>query len=293
MIFATAAIHPMSDAASLERITGVGAFWWGLLWIGVSLVVTALTAKVITEAPDSLRKLRPDLPEELRSVILKCLEKSVDHRFQSVAELVAALSPFASQAQASAAAAIVNSSGSLQALSTTSPPGDRASIRTGNSSTDVAWDKTQLAEGQRRRSKAPLVAAAVVLVGLAIGVGVVLKHQASSQTGTTGATATATTSTVPAATTSASPLSGLPTTRDPVTPLVSPTGGPDRPLPGATTAATTAVAPTVRGASTVRPTATKDAGAPITATTTPTSVTTTTAPTTTTTSHDILPTSRN
>lgn len=37
--------HPMSDAASLERITGVGAFWWGLLWIGVSLVVTALTAK--------------------------------------------------------------------------------------------------------------------------------------------------------------------------------------------------------------------------------------------------------
>ncbi|MCE9636486.1 MAG: M50 family metallopeptidase [Planctomycetes bacterium] len=37
--------HPMSDAAALERITGVGAFWWGLLWIGVSVVVTALAAK--------------------------------------------------------------------------------------------------------------------------------------------------------------------------------------------------------------------------------------------------------
>lgn len=37
--------HPMSDAAALERITPVGAFWWGLLWIGASIVVTMLTAK--------------------------------------------------------------------------------------------------------------------------------------------------------------------------------------------------------------------------------------------------------
>lgn len=37
--------HPHSDAMQLERLTGVPGFVWGVLWIGVSLVVTALAAR--------------------------------------------------------------------------------------------------------------------------------------------------------------------------------------------------------------------------------------------------------
>lgn len=37
--------HPASDAAQLEQLTRVPAFLWGLLWIGVSLVVTVVAAK--------------------------------------------------------------------------------------------------------------------------------------------------------------------------------------------------------------------------------------------------------
>ena len=35
----------ISDASALHRLTGVPAFVWGLLWIGVSGVVTMLTVK--------------------------------------------------------------------------------------------------------------------------------------------------------------------------------------------------------------------------------------------------------
>ncbi len=263
--------------------------------------VTALTAKVITESPDSLRKLRPDLPDELRSIVLKCLEKSVDHRFQSVRELVTALAPFATAQQAAASASIVGTSApSLVGpptvpVAASSVPADRPSIRTGGSNTDVAWDKTQLAEGQRR-SRLPLLAAlAVVGIGVLVGGIVAVKHfgggnppaSATAETKTTASTAAA----------GGGELAGLPTTRDPITPLVSPTGGPDRPLPGTSA---TASHPTGTGAGIAtggaRPLhAGKDAGAAPSATpsTTAASTTPTTTATPSTTNHDILPSSRN
>lgn len=37
--------HPHSDASRLAVLTGVPAVYWGLLWIGVSVVVTAIAAK--------------------------------------------------------------------------------------------------------------------------------------------------------------------------------------------------------------------------------------------------------
>ena len=41
-----------------------------------------------------LRQVMPEAPAELEAVILRCLEKDPDHRFQDVAELAAALYPF-------------------------------------------------------------------------------------------------------------------------------------------------------------------------------------------------------
>ncbi len=54
----------------------------------------ALVGVILSEPPAPLRDVNPDVPEELESVILRCLEKDVKSRIQSAAELAEALAPF-------------------------------------------------------------------------------------------------------------------------------------------------------------------------------------------------------
>ena len=54
-----------------------------------------LIVKICTEPPPSPRSLRPDLPEALEQVILRCLDKAPERRFATAAELARALEPFA------------------------------------------------------------------------------------------------------------------------------------------------------------------------------------------------------
>lgn len=48
--------HPLSDASALARQTGVSAYLWGILWIGTSVVATALAAKWAVTAPGAADK---------------------------------------------------------------------------------------------------------------------------------------------------------------------------------------------------------------------------------------------
>jgi hypothetical protein len=57
-------------------------------------VGNVLTA-VLTRPPAPPRQHRPEVPAALEAVILRCLEKDPDRRFATVAELSAALAPFA------------------------------------------------------------------------------------------------------------------------------------------------------------------------------------------------------
>lgn len=57
-------------------------------------VITEVIARVLTEEPPRPTALRPDIPADLEAVVLRCLQKKPDDRYQSVNELVAALSPF-------------------------------------------------------------------------------------------------------------------------------------------------------------------------------------------------------
>jgi serine/threonine protein kinase len=50
---------------------------------------------IAADPPAALRRHRPDAPQELENVLLKCLEKDRNKRFQDVGELAAALAPFA------------------------------------------------------------------------------------------------------------------------------------------------------------------------------------------------------
>ena len=56
---------------------------------------TALCSMIISEPPTPLRSVLPTAPVELEALILKCLERKADDRFQNVAELAQALAPFA------------------------------------------------------------------------------------------------------------------------------------------------------------------------------------------------------
>jgi serine/threonine-protein kinase len=57
--------------------------------------ITALTAMILERPAPPLRERRPDLPEEIESLLARCLEKDPSHRFQNVSQLATALYPFA------------------------------------------------------------------------------------------------------------------------------------------------------------------------------------------------------
>jgi serine/threonine-protein kinase len=69
-----------------ELLTGVTAFDEPSL--------LELSAAILEREPVPLQTLRPDATEELEEVVLRCLTKNPDHRYQNVAELAAALYPF-------------------------------------------------------------------------------------------------------------------------------------------------------------------------------------------------------
>ncbi|WP_394823674.1 serine/threonine protein kinase [Pendulispora albinea] len=58
----------------------------------------AICAQVAADPPIPLRLLHPEMPEELEDIILRCLEKEPEQRFDDVAALAEALAPFASEA---------------------------------------------------------------------------------------------------------------------------------------------------------------------------------------------------
>jgi serine/threonine protein kinase len=61
--------------------------------------VPDLCFRIAQDAPASLRQRRPEVPEGLESVVLRCLEKNRDDRYPSARALSDALAPFAARSQ--------------------------------------------------------------------------------------------------------------------------------------------------------------------------------------------------
>lgn len=57
--------------------------------------VPEIIGAILTNTPDGLRTVRPDVPVGLEEVIAKCMQSKAADRYQSVAGLAAALGPFA------------------------------------------------------------------------------------------------------------------------------------------------------------------------------------------------------
>lgn len=197
--------------------------------------LTQLTAMVIAEPPRPIESLRPDIPPPLRAIILRCLEKKAEHRYQSVADFAAALSPFASIASIALATQRMQSGLSASSSSRLAAvPNDRPSFRVSGSNTDVAWDRTQLASGESRRRFVIPIAIAVAVLSAIIGAVVVVKLRPHDTTSTTQPSIFMAPH--------ASDIGPLPTVRDPITPPV--VSGVERPppsslVPNVTTTTTT------------------------------------------------------
>ncbi len=98
-------------------IWALGAILFELLTaapIFEAATATALCAMIAMDPPIPLRHRRPDAPPELEAVVLRCLHKDPNGRYQDVAALADALVPFATErgrASASKVARVVRAGG--------------------------------------------------------------------------------------------------------------------------------------------------------------------------------------
>jgi serine/threonine-protein kinase len=160
--------------------------------------VTQLTAMVLTEAPRSIELLRPDVPKALVAIVARCLEKDRERRLASVAELAAALEPFAPPDTRDLAMRIARiASGKLSQTPLTTSSGTRIAV-SGMSSVNVSGE-TQLAPSGGRMA-AVVVGIVATLAVAAVVTLVVVRRQEKKEVAVPGATAaqTASASTGPA-----------------------------------------------------------------------------------------------
>ncbi len=122
--------------------------------------------KVVQDAPTPPRTYRPDIPEELEQVILRCLTKDLSLRFADVGELATALAPFANARDRGIAARATDIIGARQ-RSGKLPTSSRSLIAPPSSPSDraiAAWGTTHISPPTNRSSRALWLALAGVLI---------------------------------------------------------------------------------------------------------------------------------
>jgi len=168
-----------------------------------------LCLKVVTDPPQSLSALRPDVPDAMTQVVLRCLEKEREKRFATAAELAAALAPFVPSGSRAAvertrwvAASLLGSSAPLAQLADSGPrlvPRGQESGDPARAGTPSAWDSKGDSKLGSKRSVVLWVGAGVLAAGTALAAALV-SHGAGR-----GATSPSDSSTSRAAVSASSP----------------------------------------------------------------------------------------
>ncbi|HEV8247427.1 MAG TPA: serine/threonine-protein kinase [Polyangiaceae bacterium] len=137
-----------------------------------------LCAMILQQPATPPRNLRPDLPDGLQQVILRCLAKDRSQRYQNVAELANALSPWGSAAGPRSAERIsrILSAAGISSRGNPEPSAPASAIA--GESTQAAWGQT----GAKSRSKTPLILLGAFLA-LAAGATVVWKITSGNKDG--------------------------------------------------------------------------------------------------------------
>lgn len=147
-----------------ELLTGTAPF--------AGETLSEVCVKAASCAPPSIRERRPELPAELETVILKCLEKDPTNRYQKVVELANALQPFAPKRPSTMSEWVsphaVSSVGNLVVAHGTLRSSDHAVVA-GSLQTEVSWGRTNSRRPSTRWRLIGLVAV-VPLLAVALGV---------------------------------------------------------------------------------------------------------------------------
>jgi len=124
-----------------------------------------LCGMILQDPPRPIQELRPDLPHALQQVILRCLEKNRDRRFNNVAELAHALAPFgqpAAQRSAERISRVLGTAGFASSPNVFAAPA--MSGRPGSGTNTNFGSSTE-----PKKSRAPLV---LGLCGLSLSLGI-------------------------------------------------------------------------------------------------------------------------
>jgi serine/threonine protein kinase len=180
----------MRDADARSDLWSLGAILFDLLCGRAPFVADStprICALVLNADPPRPRALRPELPAELESVILRCLEKEPDRRYADVKAFAAALARYApapESSSTSAASAVVatraaSASGAPVAEQTASTVAPALPMQTPTSvapaSTVAAWGAS--GEGPQRASLGKRVVGVLVVLALLGGLGVLYLPQ--------------------------------------------------------------------------------------------------------------------
>lgn len=165
------------DADHRSDIWALGVVMFELLAGRVPFLASAITElaiRVVQEPAPHVGSLRADVPDGMSRIVLRCLEKTPDARYQSVTDLAADLEPFAApMEQVSRADRVARMSGTP----------DRTSSRVAMGRTSVAWGDTQVEKTQPKpRAVWPFVLlGGALVVGSVSGVGAFLVHRHNAQ----------------------------------------------------------------------------------------------------------------
>jgi serine/threonine-protein kinase len=174
--------------------------------------VPELCLKVVQDPATPPHELRPEIPEELSQVVLKCLEKSPEERFQTVAELVAALEPFCPESERGAAERI---SHVLRTAGAAAPTPAADIVGSPKVKTNVTWEGDSQGQEKGARRKRIVfggIAATAVVAAIVIAV----KFAQSGAQATPAASGATATTTAPAATTGPASVTAPATSPAPV-----------------------------------------------------------------------------
>ena len=190
-----------------------------------------LCGMILQEAPPLPRLFRPDMPEGLQAVLLRCLEKDRNRRFGNVGELAAALAPFGGR---NAARSAERSSKVLSTAGISSSQLELGSAGPVDAATQSSWGNNTHSRGSGRA----LWISLAVLAALGVGGGALMLRHPTTPPAADSASATGpTASAEPAHAATIAPLS-------PVLPLAPVPDAGVTASPSATSSAPVAVAAT-------------------------------------------------